>query len=90
MQKIIDIIAITCLAVFIAEASGIMGWVKFLLYVFFKRPQSKRLKPFDCSMCLAFWISIFYFWNNSPIIIVYAATASVTAIVVESIMRKLR
>lgn len=47
---------------FVAEKSGIMDKLKYWLFyrVFTKGTQYKqfRIKPFDCAMCLSFWVCL--------------------------------
>jgi hypothetical protein len=50
MNLITQTITAACFAVLISEASGIIAWIKYYTGI-------RRLKPFDCPMCLAFWLS---------------------------------
>ena len=65
---------------FIADRSGVMEKLKFwLFYRMYSRKtkyQHYRLKPFDCTMCLSFWISAFYLlttYNSNYILLPFAA-----------------
>jgi hypothetical protein len=44
-----------CLAVLFAEASGLADRLKFAVYGY--QPY-RRLKPFDCPLCLAWWLAL--------------------------------
>ena len=54
----------------------------------FKR---KRLKPFDCPLCLAWWLGLIYFlivlgWNiHAP---AYAIMCSIAAVMMDKIVRR--
>lgn len=54
--------------------------------------SERRIKPFDCSKCMALWISVFYFYNtNTPLydIPIYAASASLTAVIIENLIKRI-
>jgi hypothetical protein len=55
-------------ASFIAERSGVMDKLKYWLFyrIYTKQTPYKhfRLKPFDCAMCLSFWIAAVYEWTT--------------------------
>lgn len=62
-NQIIRLLIITPLAAnFIAERSGVMEWIKFKLYyrIYSRKTKYKlyRIKPFDCAMCLSFWLCL--------------------------------
>jgi hypothetical protein len=64
MIEIIKYLIIVPLAAdFIADRSGIMEQIKFMLFyrVYSKRTKYKpyRIKPFDCTMCMSFWLCLF-------------------------------
>lgn len=59
-----------------------------------RRPSGyneKRLKPFDCPLCLAFWLGIIIFEIQSPgwHPVLYAAICSVLATFISKIMNRL-
>lgn len=58
---------IALLAWFIAEGCGLMQ-----IFVWFIKKNGypyNRLKPFDCPLCLAFWIGLFYTLNPMSAVI---------------------
>jgi hypothetical protein len=60
----VNIFIIVLAANFIAEKSGVMDQIKFRLYYRIYTRKTKyvpyRLKPFDCTMCLSFWLTLTY------------------------------
>lgn len=73
MIEVLFISAFSCL---FAEFSGIMLWVKWKLNL-------KRFKPFDCAMCLSWWLGIVYFGistQNAILTVGCAALCSVLSI----------
>lgn len=50
----------------------------------------RRLKPFDCAMCLAFWITLTWFsvHDPQPENLLHAAVASVTAYFITKLIKK--
>lgn len=53
MEKIYTVIGIAGLSLIIGELSGVMESIK----IFF---GLKRFRPFDCPLCLSFWLSLIY------------------------------
>jgi len=53
LKIILEIISISCGAFIFAQASGFMQWIK-------QQTGQERIKPFDCTLCLSFWISLIY------------------------------
>ena len=77
MQNILTIISCTCLSVLIAEASGALQWIKY-------RFNIRHLKPLDCPLCLAWWLTLIVFmiekqYLDAPL---FAATSSILAILI--------
>jgi hypothetical protein len=83
MQNLLLIISCACLAILIAETSGLVQWIKFKL-------NFNRLKPLDCPMCLAWWIALilFVFQRQFLIAPLFAATSSIIAIFISKMLRK--
>lgn len=46
------IIALCCW--FIAEGSGVVQFIRWLVF------DNKRIRPFDCALCLSFWVGTFF------------------------------
>ena len=61
---ITDLILLSMITVFIVDISGAIGSLKSgLKWIFTKgtlKSDDYRLKPIDCSLCMTFWIGIFY------------------------------
>ena len=81
-MNFLNLLSISCMAVLLAEASGIIQWIKFEWNI-------PRLKPLDCPMCLAFWIAILFFaiqkqWSMAPF---YAAFCSILSILISKLLR---
>lgn len=77
---LLHIIIIGIVATWIAELS-----IWRLIKTITKR---KKIKPFDCEMCLGFWIGLAYFFNQNEIIntIVMAILCSFTAIIISKLL----
>lgn len=54
-----QILQISAMAIIIAN-SGLKTFLKKAAFVFFKK-ELKRVKPFDCALCLSFWISLYLY-----------------------------
>lgn len=60
---VLDLLLINLIVVLIVDLSGFMTDFKKLVWrVLFKSAyqDSFRIKPFDCSLCMTFWISLIY------------------------------
>jgi hypothetical protein len=79
----LTITSLACLSVLISETSGIMQWIKY-------RYDLHDLRPLDCPMCLAWWMSLTYFLWLQPDITapLHAATASILAIFISRELRR--
>lgn len=55
-----DILLITILVVFIIDLSGVVDSFKQSLSKWIGKGEIKRLKPFDCSLCVTFWSGLIY------------------------------
>jgi hypothetical protein len=53
MEHLLTSFGIACFALIVSEVSGIIKSIKYFFGV-------KRLKPFDCPLCLSFWLAAFY------------------------------
>ncbi|WP_343668709.1 hypothetical protein [Chitinophaga sp.] len=77
MNNLLLIVGSACLSLAFIE-TGIPFRVKKLFKV-------KRLKPFDCPLCLAWWLGIsssIFFEKNTLEVIYIGAAASVTAVII--------
>ena len=61
---IINLILLTFITCFIIDISGIMTDIKKLFFRILKIKSHEisaiRIKPFDCSTCMVFWIGVIY------------------------------
>ena len=55
-----DLLGLAALAVFIVDVSGWTESWKAALARFTRRERVGRLRPFDCSLCTAWWAGIAY------------------------------
>jgi len=59
---ILSLLVIPLAANFIAEWSGVIQkfqyWLFYRIYTRQTEYNPKRLKPFDCPMCLSFWLTV--------------------------------
>ena len=79
----LQIFGSACLAILIAETSGMVQWIKF-------HYQIQSLKPLDCALCLAWWIALLLFlargqFINAPL---FAAISSLATILVSKLIRQ--
>jgi len=83
MQNLLLIISCACMAVLIAETSGLVQWVKYRL-------NFNRLKPFDCPMCLAWWIALILFMFQKQFLTapLFAAMSSIVAVFISKTLKK--
>lgn len=81
-------VGIAAFSVLFAELNGFMADLKVRL-------NRKRLKPFDCPMCLAWWIGLltWYFthgqgsWLYTPHSVLFGSVCSVLAIFISRQLR---
>lgn len=96
----VSILAIGIIAWWISEGCGIIQVVKWWLCyrkVYYKVDafnvhQQRRLKPFDCPLCMGWWIGLFTtYYQTSDIMqsITYGILASACAILISKLMYKL-
>jgi uncharacterized BrkB/YihY/UPF0761 family membrane protein len=70
----------------------IMSGISTSINRIFKRPLYARIKPFDCELCLSFWIGIvssIYFGKNIVEIIYIGSIAAIIAQTITVIYHKL-
>ena len=56
------ILLISATAIVIAN-SGLKIFLKRFALLFFKK-ELKRVKPFDCALCLALWLGLWQYWSG--------------------------
>lgn len=56
---ILNLLYITLIVVFITDHSGIMDTIKSALGKWLQC-RVERLKPFDCSLCMTWWLGLLY------------------------------
>lgn len=59
----LDLIVLVCIVVFIIDISGIVDTIKHGIWKWLikdKEYREFRLKPFDCSLCMSFWMGLIY------------------------------
>lgn len=61
MNIYIELLFVTIIVVYIVDLSGFSESLKEGLSKWLKGPV-KRLKPFDCSLCMTWWVGIIYSW----------------------------
>ena len=84
MNTLITIVSISCFSVLLAEASGIIQWIKFHFNI-------NRLKPLDCPLCLAWWVGLILFIVEKHYLLapLFAATSSILAVFISKFLRRL-
>ena len=61
---ILEILGIAAIAVFISKLSN---WPQLAMHY----TKLKRLKPFDCTMCMSFWLGAYFYFVYPPITAVF-------------------
>ena len=58
---VIDLFSILIISVIVIDISGFVHSIKAAIGKFLGiSPNSFRMKPFDCSFCMTFWVSVIY------------------------------
>lgn len=55
------------------------GWVK---KYYMGQPIPRRITPFDCTLCLAFWLALAYALATNPANLIYAPLTSMLAVTI--------
>ena len=56
-----DLFSILIISVIVIDISGFVHSIKVAIGKYLKiSPNSFRIKPFDCSFCMTFWVSVIY------------------------------
>ena len=56
-----DLFSILIISVLVIDISGFVHSIKVAIGKYLKiSPNSFRIKPFDCSFCMTFWVSMIY------------------------------
>ena len=56
-----DLFSILIISVIVIDISGFVHSIKVAIGKYLKiSPNSFRIKPFDCSFCMTFWVSMIY------------------------------
>ena len=56
-----DLFSILIISVIVIDISGFVHSIKAAIGKYLKiSPNSFRIKPFDCSFCMTFWVSMIY------------------------------
>ena len=61
LSFVTDLFSILIISVIVIDISGFVHSIKVAIGKYLKiSPNSFRIKPFDCSFCMAFWVSMIY------------------------------
>ena len=61
LSFVTDLFSILIICVLVIDISGFVHSIKVVIGKYLGiSPNSFRIKPFDCSFCMAFWISVIY------------------------------
>ena len=61
LSFVTDLFSILIISVLVIDISGFVHSIKAAIGKYLKiSPNSFRIKPFDCSFCMTFWISVIY------------------------------
>lgn len=68
----LELLIISIIVCFVVDISGIIDTIKYTIWKWVfnnkKEYQEFRLKPFDCSLCMTFWIGLIYIIPNFNLI----------------------
>ena len=80
----VQILIMAMVAVWFAELSMVPQWVA-------RRMGRKRIKPFDCALCIGWWTGLLWFCLNGEAVLAipFAASTSVTAVLVAKTVNRL-
>lgn len=71
-MNMIDLLFISVIIVFIIDLSGIMPNIKGMISLLLTNGKIRKtdysIKPFDCSLCMTFWIGLIYTLIFNPTI----------------------
>lgn len=60
----LELLILTVIICYLIDLSGIIGSVKWFIWKRIckgiGRPENIRLKPFECSLCMTFWIGLIF------------------------------
>lgn len=90
-------ILISLIAWWIATGSGIVqdvkNWlmVKRIWYVTdqFGYIKPRRVKPFDCEVCMGFWLGFFYNLDSGITAIIYGIVCSALTVILTKVLNRL-
>jgi hypothetical protein len=61
---LLDLLYITIINVIIIDLSGVIDHIKKCICLLFRRDKNLYndliIKPFDCSLCMTWWVGLFY------------------------------
>ena len=61
LSFVTDLFSILIISVLVIDISGFVYSIKVAIGKYLKiSPNSFRIKPFDCSFCMTFWVSMIY------------------------------
>ena len=61
LSFVTDLFSILIISVIVIDISGFVHSIKVAIGKYLKiSPNSFRIKPFDCSFCMTFWVSMIY------------------------------
>lgn len=61
LSFVTDLFSILIISVIVIDISGFVHSIKAAIGKYLKiSPNSFRIKPFDCSFCMTFWVSMIY------------------------------
>lgn len=86
-MTIIDLILINLITVFIIDQSGVVDSFKSIMKSILTKGKMKdpdySLKPFDCSLCMTFWLSLIYLFVTNHISVPYFAIACLNSYIAQ-------
>jgi hypothetical protein len=94
---VIELLIVSVITIYIVDLSGIMESIKRGLWLWLKGDvpyKDYRLKPFDCSLCMVFWVGLFWLFiilrTFSLPLILWVCVLSWFADVIGQILRQIK
>lgn len=82
-MTLINLLLIQLILVFIIDLSGVMNSIKYFISKHLTKGKiisdNFRIKPFDCSLCMTFWVTLIYLYLTHSFTLPLIATCCLFA-----------
>lgn len=93
MKAIYNLLMLTIVVVYIVDLSGFTEAWKAFLWRKYKVSQDRPIKPLDCSMCMTWWLGLFYLLCHRHLtlpMVAYVAMLSILTIPIGQLLILIR